>query len=62
MKRNEKIIGSSLEANVHIQLDEKFNKFIEQIDLQELFICSQGSLNNSAIEFEKVNPQKISKY
>ena len=53
-KRNEKVIGSSLEANVHIQLDEKYNKFIEQIDLQELFICSQGSLNNSAIEFEKV--------
>jgi len=54
-KRNEKMIGSSLEANVHIFLNKKHIANLEKIDLAELFLCSEGTLNDRGIQFEKTN-------
>jgi len=53
-KRNKKIIGSSLEANVHIFLDKNYISNLEKIDLAELFLCSQSTLNDTSIQFEKI--------
>ena len=53
-KRNEKIIGSSLDANVHIHLDNTYLLFLKNIDLSELFICSEATLNNNNIQFENL--------
>jgi len=52
-QRNKKIIGSSLEANVHIMLDEKYLSNLVNIDLSELFICSFSTVNNKNIKFEE---------
>ena len=54
LKRNEKAIGSSLEANVHILLDEKYLSNLEKIDLAELFICSSSTLNDKKITFDSL--------
>ena len=54
VKRNEKLIGSSLEANVHIYLDTKHTALLYKIDLAELFICSASTLNNQNIKFDNV--------
>ena len=58
IKRNEKIIGSSLQAKVQLFLNEKTIKFLEGIDLSELCIVSETeikSLNfksSSALSFD----------
>jgi isoleucyl-tRNA synthetase len=52
LKRNEKIIGSSLEANVHISLDNKYLPNLEKIDLAELLICSSSTLNDKSLTFD----------
>ena len=38
--KSKKIIGSSLEANLHIRLNKKYSKFLKNIDLAELCITS----------------------
>ena len=50
-KRNEKIIGSSLESNVHIYLDKEYLPFLKNINLADLLICSDATLNNENIKF-----------
>ena len=40
-KRTNKEIGSSLEANVSIYVNEKEFKFLEGVDLEEYFIASK---------------------
>ena len=52
LKRNEKLVGSSLDTNVHISLDEKYLFNFVKIDLPELFICSSSSLNQKNLNFE----------
>jgi len=52
LKRNEKLVGSGLDTNVHISLDEKYLFNFEKIDLPELFICSSSSLNQKDLNFE----------
>ena len=53
-KRNEKIIGSGLECSVHISLDNKYNTHLSDIDLAELFICSEVTINNKEKKFEEI--------
>ena len=57
-KRNEKVIGSSLEANVHIALDKKYLANLEKIDLAELLICSGSTLNDKSITFDSVEKEQ----
>ena len=38
LKRNEKLVGSGLDTNVHISLDDKYLFNFDKIDLPELFI------------------------
>ena len=38
--RNKKIIGSSLEANLNLHVDEEYFDSIKNEDLSEIFICS----------------------
>ena len=57
-KRNEKVIGSSLEANVHIALDNKYLVNLEKIDLAELLICSGSTLNDKSITFDSVEKEQ----
>ena len=52
LKRNEKLVGSGLDTNVHISLDEKYLFNFDKIDLPELFICSSSSLNQKDLNFE----------
>ncbi len=58
IKRNEKIIGSSLQAQVTIYLDKNILSNIENIDLSELCIVSSSQVKNvedktaTAITFE----------
>ena len=52
LKRNEKLVGSGLDTNVHISLDEKYLFNFDKIDLPELFICSSSSLNQKNLNFE----------
>ena len=46
IKRNEKIIGSSLQAQVTIYLDKNILRNIENIDLSELCIVSSSQVKN----------------
>ena len=56
-KRNEKIIGSGLECSVHISLDNKYNTHLSDIDLAELFICSEVTINNKEKKFEEIKSE-----
>ena len=56
-KRNEKIIGSGLECSVHISLDNKYNTHLSDIDLAELFICSEVTINNKEKIFEEIKSE-----
>ena len=56
-KRNEKIIGSGLECSVHISLDNKYNTHLSDIDLAELFICSEVTINNKEKKFEEMKSE-----
>ena len=53
-KRNEKIIGSGLECSVHISLDNKYNTHLSDIDLAELFICSEVTIDNKEKKFQEI--------
>jgi len=44
-KRASKEIGSSLEANLKIKLNNKYKKIISNLDLSELFIVSKTDIN-----------------
>ncbi len=44
-KRASKEIGSSLEANLDINLNEKYKEIVEDIDLSELCIVSKANIN-----------------
>ena len=44
-KRASKEIGSSLEANLKINLNEKYKEIIKNIDLSELCIVSKTDVN-----------------
>ena len=53
-KRSEKIIGSSLEAEVDLELDDKlFNKF-KEFNFEELFITSKVNLKNKTNSKEDI--------
>jgi isoleucyl-tRNA synthetase len=56
-KRNEKIIGSGLECSVHISLDNKYNTHLSDIDLAELFICSEVTIDNKEKKFEEIKSE-----
>ena len=56
-KRNEKIIGSGLECSVHISLDNKYNTHLSDVDLAELFICSEVTINNKEKKFEEIKSE-----
>ena len=56
-KRNEKIIGSGLECSVHISLDNKYNTHLSDIDLAELFICSEVTTDNKEKKFEEIKSE-----
>ena len=56
-KRNEKIIGSGLECNIHISLDEKYSNKLSNIDLAELFICSVVTVNDKAKNFDTLQSE-----
>ena len=56
-KRNEKIIGSGLECSVHISLDNKYNTHLSDIDLAELFICSEVTINNKEKKFQEIKSE-----
>jgi len=53
-KRNEKLIGSGLECNVHIFLDEKYINRLSNINLAELFICSSVTVNSQEKKFDSL--------
>ena len=44
-KRASKEIGSSLEADLNIQLNEKYKEIVEDMDLSELCIVSKAVVN-----------------
>ena len=44
-KRASKEIGSSLEANLDINLNEKYKEILRDIDLSELCIVSKADIN-----------------
>ena len=44
-KRASKEIGSSLEANLDIKLNEKYKEIVGDIDLSELCIVSKANIN-----------------
>ena len=56
-KRNEKIIGSGLECSVHISLDNKYNTHLSDIDLAELFICSEVTIDNKEKKFQEIKSE-----
>ena len=56
-KRNEKIIGSGLECSVHISLDNKYNTHLSDVDLAELFICSEVTIDNKEKKFEEIKSE-----
>ena len=56
-KRNEKIIGSGLECSVHISLDNKYNIHLSNIDLAELFICSEVTIHNKEKKFQEIKSE-----
>ena len=56
-KRNEKIIGSGLECSVHISLDNKYSNHLSDIDLAELFICSEVTIDNKEKKFEEIKSE-----
>ena len=56
-KRNEKIIGSGLECSVHISLDNKYNTHLSDIDLAELFICSEVTIHNKEKKFQEIKSE-----
>ncbi|MDC0375825.1 isoleucine--tRNA ligase [Pelagibacteraceae bacterium] len=56
-KRNEKIIGSGLECSVHISLDNKYNTYLSNIDLAELFICSEVTIDNKEKKFQEIKSE-----
>ena len=56
-KRNEKIIGSGLECSVHISLDNKYNTHLSDIDLAELFICSEVTIDNREKKFQEIKSE-----
>ena len=58
-KRNEKIIGSSLECNIHISIDKKYSKNLSNIDLAELFICSEATVNSKEENFEILKSESL---
>jgi len=49
-KRASKEIGSSLEVNIEISLNEKIIKFVEDVDFSELCITSGAKIEKSKIE------------
>ena len=54
-KRSEKILGSSLEANLLIKLNKKDFELFEEIDFSEICITSSATIkksNNEEIEIE----------
>ena len=56
-KRNEKTIGSGLECSVHISLDNKYNTHLSDIDLAELFICSEVTIDNKEKKFQEIKSE-----
>ena len=56
-KRNEKIIGSGLECSVHISLDNKYNTHLSDVDLAELFICSEVTIDNKEKKFQEIKSE-----
>jgi len=56
-KRNEKIIGSGLECSVHISLDNKYNTHLSDIDLAEIFICSEVTIDNKEKKFQEIKSE-----
>ena len=62
-KRSNKIIGSSLEAELNIQLDKKVLDAVKGIDLSELFITSavnveSGTFDNIDVKTKKASGEK----
>ena len=54
LKRNEKAVGSGLDTNIHISLEEKYLSNLEKIDLSELFICSGSTINSKNYNFKNL--------
>ena len=54
LKRNEKIVGSGLDTNIHIFLEEKYLSNLGKVDLSELFICSSSTINSQNYNFENL--------
>jgi len=61
VKRSNKEIGSSLEADIEVYLGEEYLKFIKDIDLSEHFITSKAeakSMNNNSEELFRLDNVK----
>jgi isoleucyl-tRNA synthetase len=64
VKRSNKDIGSSLEADVQIYLDEEYLKIIENLDLSENFITSKAEAkkmisDNSLFNLDEIENVKV---
>ena len=64
VKRSNKDIGSSLEADVQIYLDDKYLKVIEDIDLSENFITSKAkaqkmNLDKNLFSLDEIENVKV---
>ena len=59
-KRSSKEIGSSLEAELNIKLNNKFKEIVKDIDLSELCITSKAEINFDDLTDIKVLTQKAS--
>ena len=61
VKRSNKEIGSSLEADIEVYLGEEYLKFTKDIDLSEHFITSKAeakSMNNNSEELFRLDNVK----
>jgi len=47
-------VGSGLDTNIHISLEEKYLSNLEKIDLSELFICSGSKINSKNYNFKNL--------